>query len=77
MNDDDTITDYLDTPLILKNEVVIDLGKNIEILKKDKSHVITKTKRNKQISAPSFSPSSASRFANSLSSTKKRIFSST
>ena len=33
MNDDDTITDYLDTPLILKNEVVIDLGKNIEILK--------------------------------------------
>jgi hypothetical protein len=33
MNDDDTITDYLDTPLILKNEVVVDLGKNIEILK--------------------------------------------
>ena len=33
MNDDDTITDYLDTPLILKNEVVVDLGKNIELLK--------------------------------------------
>ena len=33
MNDDDIITDYLDTPLILKNEVVVDLGKNIEILK--------------------------------------------
>ena len=33
MNDDDTITDYLNIPLILKNEVVVDLGKNIEILK--------------------------------------------